>query len=493
MQELDDFALLRRYIERDSEEAFAALVTRHVNKVYSVALRYTGNPQQAEEITQAVFVILARKSRHLSKRVILEGWLYETTRLTAVTSIRSEIRRARREQEAQMQTTLNESESDLWTQIAPLLDAALAGLNKKDRHAVVLRFFYGRSMKEIGTALGGSEGTARMRINRAIEKLRKFFKKRGISSTTATIAGAISSNSVQAAPVALAKSVTAVAIAKGVAAGGSTLTLVKGALKIMAWSKAKTAVVTGAIVLLAAGTTTVTVKEIQEHRTYPWQVEGFDDSVLNRQPPQVRILPSKCKYGAYGYLWNTNGEIKLMGTGVSAVEVVLAAYHFHSPTRTILSTELPQGKFDYIACLPKGNEEALRQEIKKQFGLVGHTEMVETNVLLLKVQNFGASGLKQSDENSLNGATTRNDGPGEWSCKNSPLSNLANYLEEFTGVPVIDQTGLTNNFDIDVKWKQTGWDKPNLDGMKQTLLDQLGLELVSANAPIEMLFVEKAQ
>src|ERR1700722_7036383 len=115
MQDLDDFALLRGYIERDSEEAFAALVTRHVNKVYSVALRYTGNPQQAEEITQAVFVILARKSRHLSKRVILEGWLYETARLTAVTSIRSEIRRARREQEAQMQTTLNESESDLWT------------------------------------------------------------------------------------------------------------------------------------------------------------------------------------------------------------------------------------------------------------------------------------------------------------------------------------------------------------------------------------------
>src|ERR1017187_8948565 len=99
MQELDDIALLRQYAERDSEEAFATLVERHINKVYSVALRLTGNPDQAEEITQAVFVILAGKSRHLGRRVILSGWLYQTARLTAVTYIRGEIRRARREQE----------------------------------------------------------------------------------------------------------------------------------------------------------------------------------------------------------------------------------------------------------------------------------------------------------------------------------------------------------------------------------------------------------
>src|SRR6266581_581579 len=102
MQELDDSVLLREYVERDSEEAFARLVTRHVNKVYSVALRQTRNPPEAEEITQAVFVILARKSRQLGKRVILYGWLCQTARLAAVTFIRSEIRRAQREQEAHM-------------------------------------------------------------------------------------------------------------------------------------------------------------------------------------------------------------------------------------------------------------------------------------------------------------------------------------------------------------------------------------------------------
>src|ERR1035438_10310199 len=115
MQELDDNALLRKYVENDSEEAFAALVTRHVDKVYSVALRHIRNPHQAEEITQAVFVLLARKSNRLGKRVILEGWLYQTARLTSLAFIRGEIRRARREQEAYMQTNPNEDESAVWT------------------------------------------------------------------------------------------------------------------------------------------------------------------------------------------------------------------------------------------------------------------------------------------------------------------------------------------------------------------------------------------
>jgi RNA polymerase sigma factor (sigma-70 family) len=253
MHELDDIALLRQYSEQNSGEAFATLVTRHIDRVYSVALRHTGNPHSAEEITQAVFVILARKSSRLSKHVILEGWLYETARLTAMTFIRSEIRRARREQEAYMQNILNENEADVWPQIAPLLDSGLAGLNETDRHAVVLRFFYGKSMSEIGTALGSSEDTARMRVNRALEKLRKFFTKRGIASTTATLTGVISANSVQAAPVALAKSVTAVAIAKGAAASGSTLTLIKGALKLMAWTKMQTTIVTAVIIVCVAG------------------------------------------------------------------------------------------------------------------------------------------------------------------------------------------------------------------------------------------------
>ncbi|HEY1718940.1 MAG TPA: sigma-70 family RNA polymerase sigma factor [Verrucomicrobiae bacterium] len=271
MHELDDIALLREYVERDSESAFATLVTRHIDRVYSVALRHTGNTHQAEEITQAVFVILARKSKHLRKSVILEGWLYQTARLTAVTFVRSEIRRARREQEAHMQTLLNENDSGVWPQIAPLLDAAMAGLNETDRHAVVLRFFDGKSMKEVGAALGASEDAAKMRLNRAVEKLRKFFTKRGVVLPAAVLTAAISANSVQAAPVGLAKTISVVAVAKGAAASSSTLTLIKGALKIMAWTKAKTAAVATVAVMLTASTTTLVVETVHLSRVGVYQ------------------------------------------------------------------------------------------------------------------------------------------------------------------------------------------------------------------------------
>jgi RNA polymerase sigma factor (sigma-70 family) len=258
MQELDDIALLREYVERNSEEAFAALIARHVNMVYSVALRHTRNPHQAEEITQAVFVILAQKSRHLGQRVILSGWFYQTARLTSITFIRSEIRRTRREQEAHMQTIANENEPDAWGQIAPLLDTAMTELNETDRHAVVLRYFDGKSMRDVGGALGTTEDAAKKRVNRAVEKLQKFFLKRGIDSTAEAITGAISANAVQAAPVALTKSVMAVALAKGAAASGSTLTLIKGTLKTMTWIKIKMAALASVGVLLAAvGVTTI--------------------------------------------------------------------------------------------------------------------------------------------------------------------------------------------------------------------------------------------
>jgi RNA polymerase sigma factor (sigma-70 family) len=118
MQDRSDNELLAEFLKNDSEEAFATLVARHVNKVYSVALRHVGNPHHAEEITQAVFVILLKKAKALHKDTILSGWLYQTARLTAVTFLRSEIRRVRREQEVQMETPLNQSDDTAWQQLA---------------------------------------------------------------------------------------------------------------------------------------------------------------------------------------------------------------------------------------------------------------------------------------------------------------------------------------------------------------------------------------
>jgi RNA polymerase sigma factor (sigma-70 family) len=258
MFDVSDRQLLREYGRQGSEEAFAVLVERHVNLVYSVALRQVGIAAHAEEITQAVFVILARKAARLHPEIVLEGWLHETTRLTALSFRRGERRRQLREQEAYyMQSTLQDGAgASAWKQLAPLLDEALARLGQKDRDAVMLRFFKDRSVRDIAAALRVSEAAAQRRVLRAVEKLRRFFARRGVVFTAAVLTTSISANSIQAAPAALAGSVAALATAKGAAAGGSALAIVKGALKLMAWTKAKSAVVAG-VILTATVTTSV--------------------------------------------------------------------------------------------------------------------------------------------------------------------------------------------------------------------------------------------
>jgi len=273
----DDLALLREYAATDSEAAFATLATRHVSLVYSVALRQVRDPHLAQEITQAVFIILARKADKLSQHVVLPGWLCHTARYASAEALRNLRRRRQREQEAHMQSILASSSDapsqqteEAWNQIAPLLDAAMEKLGQKDHDAVVLRFFQNKNFAEVGAALDASEDAAKMRVSRALEKLRRFFTKRGIDSTAATLAETISANSVQAAPVALAKAVTAVAIAKGATASLSTLTLIKGALELMAWTKAKTTIALGVVAILAATSTTVIgIKVVSAHRAPP--------------------------------------------------------------------------------------------------------------------------------------------------------------------------------------------------------------------------------
>jgi len=264
MTDTPDARLLEQFARNESEAAFAELVKRYIGLVYSVAFRTMGNPQQAEDVTQAVFIVLARKANSMGAKTVLPGWLYNTARLTAANAHRAEIRRIRREQEACMQSTAEEPVSAidaLWRELSPQLDEAMACLGTTERDALVLRYFQNKSVAEVGTALGVQENTAQQRVGRALEKLRKFFARRGVASTTAIIAGVISANSVEAAPAGLAQTISTVAVAKGAAASASTLTLVKGGLKVMAWTKTQTAVVVVACVLLATGTATVVIRE----------------------------------------------------------------------------------------------------------------------------------------------------------------------------------------------------------------------------------------
>ncbi len=489
MQDTADMELLREYVQRNSEAAFAALVTRHVNLVYSAAMRKTGNLHAAEEITQAVFIILAKKARRLNPRSVLSGWLYQTARLVAASFLRAEIRRARREQEAYMRSLSNESEAKIWPEIEPLLEDAMGRLGEKDRNAIVLRFFEGKSFHEIGAAVGASENAAKKRVGHALEKLRKFFAARGAVSTTAIIAGAISAGSVQAAPAALTKSVTALASAKGSAVGGSTLTLIKGALKLMAWSKIKTTSVV-AIAILLAGTAVVAVRETQTHRTYSWQREPFDFKQVDLQPPQVRILPSHAKSDN----WDRQSPPgKMSGLGMSIGQIVLRAYGAR-PVRTIRTYDEPPETYDFIANLPTGNPEALQQELKRTLGIVAHRAMIETNVLVLSIRSSRAPSLRPAADPNAAPSFARS--PGQMSIRNGDLLRLLAMMEGQFQQPIVDHTGLSNHLDMDFKWNDadaTFHDPAVLASVRQALENQLGLDLTPGNEPVEMLVVEKTR
>src|ERR1039457_6274458 len=258
--------------------AFATLVSRHTNLVYSAALRQTRDPQLAEEVTQVVFILLARKAASLGAKTILTGWLYRTACYVSGSALKRELRRQHREQEAYMQSELDAQAGPIWNQLSPLLDEAMLRLGQTDRDALVLRYFEGRSLNEVGAALGASEDAAKKRVGRALEKLRQFFAKRGVDSTTAAIAENISAHSIQAVPVALAKSVTAVALAKGATASTSTLTLIKGALKIMAWAKAKTGLVGVIVILFVLTATTVVIRHAHSSRSQTWAKDELSDA-----------------------------------------------------------------------------------------------------------------------------------------------------------------------------------------------------------------------
>lgn len=259
----DDMELMRQYATSQSDSAFTTIVSRYTNLVYTTALRQTGQLQLAEEITQAVFILLARKAGGLNAKTILPSWLYRATVYVCRSAMKQEFRRQQREQQAYMESTLQESGTEeAWRHMSPLLEEAMLRLNQTDRDALVLRFFDGRTLNEVGAALGASEDAAKKRVNRALDKLRNFFSKRGVTLSAAAIPGVLSANSVRTAPVGLAKTISAVALAKGAIAPASTLTLVKGALKLMAWTNMKPAIVFGGAMLFAAGVVTLAASSL---------------------------------------------------------------------------------------------------------------------------------------------------------------------------------------------------------------------------------------
>jgi len=225
---LDDRQLLRSYAREGSQTAFGELVARHVNLVYSAALRRSGGDEDsAKDVVQLVFTDLARKADSLPRNVVLPAWLHRATRFAAAQMLRTERRRQTREQEAVAMNALESEPARDWAEIRPLLDEALDELGDADRDAVVLRFFEQRSLAQVGQALGATEDAARMRISRALDQLREALVRRGIFTTGTALSSVISANAVHAAPAGLAVTISTAALAATTITTTATATAVK--------------------------------------------------------------------------------------------------------------------------------------------------------------------------------------------------------------------------------------------------------------------------
>jgi RNA polymerase sigma factor (sigma-70 family) len=254
-----DAELLRSYAHDRSESAFTELVQRHIDLVYSAALREAqGDASPAEDITQAVFAELARKAASLVRHPAPAGWLYTCVRRMTANVRRADDRRQRREREVHAMNELLSSDSSdpVWRQVQPVLDDAMHELNETERIAVVLRFFEDRSLKEVGLALGINENAARMRLDRALEKLQSLLAKRGVTSAASGLTAALVAGAVASAPTGLAASIVTGALAVTASTSATALT----AFKLMTMTKLKIGVISA---IAVAGLATPTVIQHQ--------------------------------------------------------------------------------------------------------------------------------------------------------------------------------------------------------------------------------------
>ncbi|MBI2513587.1 MAG: sigma-70 family RNA polymerase sigma factor [Opitutae bacterium] len=233
----NDAELLRRFAEEQDQAAFATLVQRHVDFVHASALRQCrGNAHLAQEVTQQVFIDVSRCAARLGRHPVFIAWLHAATRFAVMNLLRSEARRLAREtRAAREESSLRDDTSLDWENLRPVLDEVLGELKDRERSAVLLRFFEAKSLAEVGAALQLSETAARSCVDRALDKMRVLLARRGLTSTSAALGVALTSQPLSAAPSGLAAAITHMALGQSAgAASAASLLLMKKIILVTA-------------------------------------------------------------------------------------------------------------------------------------------------------------------------------------------------------------------------------------------------------------------
>lgn len=289
---MTDTELIDAFVTRADAQAFAAIVRSYTDLVYSAARRQVRDAHLAEEVTQAVFIVLARKASRV-KPELLAGWLITTARLTAMQANRDRLRRAKNQREIAM--AQSEQSSLPWPQIEALLDEGLSRLKAEDRTAVTLRYLQHKSLEEVAAAMGVSVDAATKRVARAVERMREDFARRGVTVPTAALPGILLAHAKSAAPAHLANAAAANALSPITTSAAHALA--KGV--IVSSSAKSSAVVAAAVLLLllimAGGIYMVTQPASTKPQTVPIKLySGFNatttSSALPAQPPgSIRV------------------------------------------------------------------------------------------------------------------------------------------------------------------------------------------------------------
>ena len=259
---MDDLQLLRAYADTSSRSAFAEIVNRHLGWVYAVCLRGVRDREMAGDVAQAVFVLLSRRADKIDENTSLRGWLFKTSRFAIANALKNPIRKkcALVPFCEISETHLSQQDEAFWEEIVPILDEAITCLSSDDRQAILLRFYEGHSMAEVGRRLGVSEDSAKKSVTGAVDELRGILSRQGVRITSVTLLGLLLVRSACVMPRELAATVISIGMGERPAsnlaaaiADGAAGEMVRTARRLLA------AITAGALPLFVGGLLVLTI------------------------------------------------------------------------------------------------------------------------------------------------------------------------------------------------------------------------------------------